>query len=323
MALTANVKSELLGVAPGTQEARAAEAAALIRFGGQIEPGESGIAITADFAEEAVAKRLAQTLKDLCGVEAAITHVPAGSANREARYEVRVEDGAADVIRRLKLVTASGHPVVGMPRQVISGSITAVESAWRGAFLARGKLTEPGRTATLEVACPGQEAALALVGLARRLSVPAKTRETRGVERVTIRDGETIGILLSRMGAPRTRIEWDKKRESRSAKAKAGHRLATFDDANTRRSAQAAAAAAARVERAMEILGDDVPEHLAEAGYLRVEHRHASLEELGRLAEPQMTKDAVAGRIRRLLSLADKRAAEIGVPDTHGAVEEQ
>ena len=69
----------------------------------------------------------------------------------------------------------------------------------------------------------------------------------------------------------------------------------------------------------MEILGDDVPEHLAEAGLLRVEHRHASLEELGRLADPQMTKDAVAGRIRRLLSLADKRASELGVEDTHGS----
>ncbi|OEY23936.1 DNA-binding protein WhiA [Corynebacterium sp. Marseille-P4321] len=319
MALTAKVKDELLGVVCSQQETRAAEAAALIRFGGELEMTERGVAIVADFAEEAVAKRLADSLSVLCSVDPELHEVPPGSGNKETRYEVRVVDGAAEVIRRLKLVTASGHPVVGMPRQVISGSISGVEAAWRGAFLARGRLTEPGRTATLEVACPGQEAALALVGLARRLSVSAKTRETRGVERVTIRDGETIGILLSRMGAPRTRIEWDQRRESKAANAKTGHRLATFDDANTRRSAQAAAAAAARVERAMEILGDDVPEHLAEAGYLRVEHRHASLEELGRLAEPQMTKDAVAGRIRRLLSLADKRAAELGMPDTHGA----
>ena len=33
-----------------------------------------------------------------------------------------------------------------------------------------------------------------------------------------------------------------------------------------------------------------------------------------------MTKDAVAGRIRRLLSMADKRAEELGVADTHAAV---
>ncbi|WP_313285109.1 DNA-binding protein WhiA, partial [Corynebacterium vitaeruminis] len=85
----------------------------------------------------------------------------------------------------------------------------------------------------------------------------------------------------------------------------------------------AAVAAAARVERAMAILGDDVPDHLAEAGQLRVQHRQASLEELGRLADPQMTKDAVAGRIRRLLSMADKRASELGIPDTQVAISEE
>lgn len=68
------------------------------------------------------------------------------------------------------------------------------------------------------------------------------------------------------------------------------------------------------------ILGDDVPDHLAEAGQLRVQHRQASLEELGRLADPQMTKDAVAGRIRRLLSMADKRAEDLDIPDTSAAV---
>ena len=75
-------------------------------------------------------------------------------------------------------------------------------------------------------------------------------------------------------------------------------------------------AAGARVERALEILGDEVPEHLKYAGKLRLEHKQASLEELGQLAEPPMTKDAIAGRIRRLLATADKKAAELGIPDT-------
>jgi len=74
------------------------------------------------------------------------------------------------------------------------------------------------------------------------------------------------------------------------------------------------------VARALEILGDDVPQHLREAGRLRAEHTQASLEELGQLAEPPMTKDAVAGRIRRLLQTADKRAADLGIPDTDSAV---
>ncbi len=101
------------------------------------------------------------------------------------------------------------------------------------------------------------------------------------------------------------------------------NRLANFDDANLRRSARAAVAAAARVERAMDLLGDTAPEHLQVAGRLRLSNRQASLEELGQLADPPMTKDAVAGRIRRLLAMADKRARELGVSDTESAVTQE
>ncbi|WP_446912604.1 DNA-binding protein WhiA, partial [Klebsiella pneumoniae] len=72
------------------------------------------------------------------------------------------------------------------------------------------------------------------------------------------------------------------------------NRLANFDDANLRRSARAAVTASARVERALEILGDSVLDHLRAAGRLRLEHRNASLEELGKVHEPPLTKDAIA-----------------------------
>ena len=51
-----------------------------------------------------------------------------------------------------------------------------------------------------------------------------------------------------------------------------------------------------------------------------MEHQQASLEELGQLHTPQLTKDAVAGRIRRLLATADKKAAELGIPSTEASL---
>jgi DNA-binding protein WhiA len=114
-------------------------------------------------------------------------------------------------------------------------------------------------------------------------------------------------------------MAWEDRRMRREVRATA-NRLANFDDANLRRSARAAVAAGARVARALEILGEDAPEHLLSAGRLRLEHSNASLEELGGLADPPMTKDAVAGRIRRLLAMADKRAGDLGIPDTESSV---
>ena len=46
----------------------------------------------------------------------------------------------------------------------------------------------------------------------------------------------------------------------------------------------------------------------------------ASLEELGQLADPPLTKDAIAGRIRRLLAMADRRAADQGIPTTEACL---
>ncbi|MGW1144007.1 hypothetical protein ACWD6I_02860, partial [Streptomyces sp. NPDC002454] len=48
-----------------------------------------------------------------------------------------------------------------------------------------------------------------------------------------------------------------------------------------------------------------------------------SLEELGALADPPLTKDAVAGRIRRLLAMADKRASDLGIPGTESNLTEE
>ena len=60
-------------------------------------------------------------------------------------------------------------------------------------------------------------------------------------------------------------MAWEERRMRREVRATA-NRLANFDDANLRRSARAAVAAGARVQRAMEVLGDGVPDHLRLAG---------------------------------------------------------
>lgn len=317
--LTEQVKEELAAVGVTRQSARAAELASILRFAGEVDVSGDSMAYELELDNQAIAQRILMALDELYGIEAE-SHVvgPAGTA-KKSRVIVRITTGAKELTRRLGLITRSGHAVVGLPPQVISGTVADSEAAWRGAFLAHGSLTEPGRSSALEVTCPCQEAALALVGCARRLGISAKTKETRGEDRVVVRDGDAIGALLTRMGAQVTRLSWEKKRVKREAHD-TSRRLDNFDDANLRRSARAAVTAAARVDRAMEILGDDVPEHLADAGRLRVQHREASLEELGRLADPPMTKDAVAGRIRRLLSMADKRAEELDIPDTNESI---
>lgn len=319
MALTAQVKDELARVAVEKTSARKAEVATTLRFAGGLHIVSGRIVIEAELDTAVGARRLRGFIHEVFGLMSEIIVVSGGALKKGNRYVVRVVKEGESLARQTGLLDHRGRPVRGLPPQVVGGSIEDTIAAWRGAFIAHGSLTEPGRSSALEVTSPGPEAALALVGAARRLGVSAKSREVRGVDRVVIRDGDAIAQLLTRLGAHDSVLEWEDKRTRREVRGTA-NRLANFDDANLRRSAQAAVAAGARVQRAFEILGDEVPEHLVEAGRLRLENKDASLEELGKLATPQLTKDAVAGRIRRLLATADKRAEELGIPDTEAGI---
>lgn len=319
MAMTAEVKDELSRLVITQVSCRRAEVSALLRFAGGLHIVAGRVVVEAEVDLGSIARRLRREIFDLYGYSSDVHVLSAGGLRKSSRYVVRVAKDGEALARQTGLLDMRGRPVRGLPVQVVGGTVGDAEAAWRGAFLAHGSLTEPGRSSALEISCPGPEAALALVGAARRLGVAAKAREVRGTDRVVVRDGEAIGALLTRMGAQDTRLVWEERRMRREVRATA-NRLANFDDANLRRSARAAVAAAARVERALLILGEDVPDHLAAAGALRVQHRQASLEELGQLADPPMTKDAVAGRIRRLLSMADRKAKDTGIPDTESAV---
>ena len=291
----------------------------MLRFAGGLHLVGGRIVIEAEFDTGAAARRLRSFIAELYSIDSELLVINGSGVRRGPRYTVRVVREGEQLARMTGLVDQNRRPVRGLPPVVVGGSMADSVAVWRGAFLARGSLTEPGRSMALEVTCPGSEAALALVGAARRLGLSVKSREVRGVDRVVIRDGDAIAELLTRMGAAETRIVWEERRKRREVRASV-NRLANFDDANLRRSARAAVTASARVERAMEILGEDVPEHLRAAGELRLAHRQASLEELGRLHEPPLTKDAVAGRIRRLLATADKAADDAGIPNTEASL---
>ena len=320
--MTAGVKDELSRLPITRTCCRKAEVSALLRFAGGLHLVAGRVVVEAELDTAAAARRARATIADLYGHASTITVVQPSGIRRGNRYLLTVANDGQRLAKQAGLLDPSGRPVRGLPAVIVNGALCDAESAWRGAFLAHGSLTEPGRSAALEVSCPGPEAALALVGAARRLGIPSKAREVRAIDRVVIRDGDAISAMLTRMGAHESVLAWEERRMRREVRATA-NRLANFDDANLRRSARAAVAAGARVERALEILGDTVPDHLAAAGQLRLEHKQASLEELGGLADPPMTKDAIAGRIRRLLALADRRAAELGIPDTEESLPAQ
>ena len=322
MLMTAAVADELSRLPLTKACCRRAETITLLRFAGAVHQQPGRWRIEVDLATPLLARRLGIAIRALYGYPTQLQVLPPFGDPTAPRHRLQVSApaDAAALARRTGLANPRGQLVRGLPAPLIAGRVCDAAAIWRAAFLVAGSLTEPHRLPALDIVCPTPETAMALTGTARRLGITTKTKHIRDVDRVTVRDPDAITALLTQMGAPDTAATWAQHRTQRREHT-SGPRLPGFDDANHTRAtlAAAAAAAAARVDRALLILGE-APEHLAAVAALRSTHREMSLQALGQMLNPPMTTDAVAGRIRRLLALADTTARRTGIPDTTTAL---
>ena len=156
MALTAQVKDELARLPIEKTSCRKAEVSSLLRFAGGLHLVSGRIVIEAELDTAIAARRLRQAISEVYGHTSEIIVVSAGGIRRGSRYVIRVAKDGESLARQTGLLDSRGRPVRGLPPQVVSAGISEAEAAWRGAFLAHGSLTEPGRSSALEVTCPGQ-----------------------------------------------------------------------------------------------------------------------------------------------------------------------
>src|SRR5947207_7269230 len=169
MAMTAAVKDELARLDVTKPCCRKAEVTALLRLAGGLHIVAGRLVIEAELDAGAAARRLRKDIHEVFGHTSDISVLAPGGLRKGNRYVVRVVKDGEALARQTGLIDGRGRPVRGLPPQVVAGAVCDAESAWRGAFLAHGSLTEPGRSSALEVTCPGPEAAVALVGAVARL----------------------------------------------------------------------------------------------------------------------------------------------------------
>src|SRR6266571_637399 len=177
MALTSLVKDELSRVTVLKPCCRKAEVSTLLRFAGGLHLAAGHIVVEAELDTGAAARRLRKDIIEMFGHSSELIVLAPSGLRKGNRYLVRVSKDGDSLARQTGLIDGRGRPVRGMARKVVAGSTCDCEAAWRGAFLAHGSLTEPGRSMSMELTCPGPEAALAMVGAARRLRIHAKARE--------------------------------------------------------------------------------------------------------------------------------------------------
>ena len=301
-----SVKEELLKALPDRPCCMLSELSAITRHSGTlILRGRGRMALRFHAASTALAKRILILLKRrLKIVPQIIFHEEHRFGRHRSVYLDLQEGDTRRLLTALQMLKAGegGLMLQRMPRNTMSRR--CCQRAYiRAVFLSCGSVRDPSGGYTMEFAFADPEKAQAFRSILEKQAVPYHVRIRRNDELVTLTDGETVADMLAMMGAPLSRLSFEDQRIIRGGSARATRAL-NCDTANLNRQLRKAEEQI-RMIREYESLHslDSLPDDLAEAARVRLEHPSVSLEELGSYFARQLTKSGVSHRMEKLMEV--------------------
>lgn len=175
----------------------------------------------------------------------------------------------------------------------------------RGAFLAGGSVTDPGKGYHMEMSTTHQFVARESFALFQEvMGFSPKAAQRGGGQVLYLKQSEKISDFLTFLGAPVAAMGIMEARLEKELNNKVNRRC-NCDDANTSKVVDAAQEqlAAIRLLRESGTL-DSLPPKLKEAAAAREANPEASLSELAGMMEPAITKPAMNNRMKKLVQTA-------------------
>ena len=179
----------------------------------------------------------------------------------------------------------------------------------RGAFLAGGSVTDPGKGYHLEITTTHQSVARETYALIREvMDVFPKTAARGGGQVLYFKQSELISDFLTYVGAPVAAMGIMEARLEKDLNNKVNRRC-NCDDANTSKVVEAAQEQLAAIRKLRQLgLFDRLPAKLQLAAAAREDNPESSLSELAGMMEPPITKPAMSHRLKKLVEMAKEGA---------------
>lgn len=178
----------------------------------------------------------------------------------------------------------------------------------KGAFLAGGSVTDPGKGYHLELTTTHQSVAAQCYSLVQELLPFAPKLTKRGGSHVLyLKQSDQISDSLTYLGAPISAMGIMEAKLEKELNNNVNRRC-NCDDANTSKVVEAAQEqlAALRILRSRGIT-EQLPPKLKEAALARENNPEASLTELAAMMEPPITKPAMNHRLQKLVMMAKEK----------------
>lgn len=299
MSFTAEVKDELSRVEPVCPDCDKAQLSALLRVEGTLSIGADGPRLEVATETASVARSVIRLLHSVYELGTDLT-VRRSILHKSHNYLITApaQKGLTDALRDMGILGASGLESGIDPGLVDKPCCCA--AYLRGAFLGGGYIADPRGDAHFELTASSEDLIAACAELMEDHGIRAKHIRRHNMYVIYIKGIDRIIDFLAFCGASQSKRAIENARAVKSVRNDINRRV-NAEMANHVRATKASMRQIEAIQRYVQENGvEDMPDSLREIAMLRVQHPEASMKELGELADPPMSKNAVSHRLRRI-----------------------
>lgn len=170
----------------------------------------------------------------------------------------------------------------------------------RGTFLSSGSITNPERGYHLEISTELTGLVEKIMAIMASLGLEAGVTQRKGSLVIYMKDGGEIVTMLNLMGAHSALLHFENVRVMKDMRNQV-NRLVNCETANVDKTVKAAMDQLEDIQIIDAAIGlEELPPKLREIARVRLENPYASLQEIGDLMVPKMSKSGVNYRFRQL-----------------------
>lgn len=298
MSFSSEIKSELCALPFGDRALALAECYGVLLYCHTFTPRELRIVTaSADFAQ-----RLPKSFKKAFGVS-----LPEPKETGRGRQVFHTEEAAvlAPILDAIGLDpgrSVSHHINLGVLEE--PGATVAF---LRGAFLAGGSVTDPGKGFHMELATAHYSVSREAEAILTDLGYPPNSSKRSGSYMLYYKRAEAIADVLTLLGADTSSLRVVEAQVERSMNNKVNRQI-NCDSANADKVVAAAQEQLDAILRIQSEYGLAVlPEKLQDAALLRIANPEASLADLAKLSYPAVSKSTLSYRLKKILEFDPKK----------------
>ena len=307
MSFSGQVKRELMHLQPDRSCCQLSELSALTQCcASLVLRGGGRMSVVYQVENVALAKRIFLLLKLRLNIIPTIeyTYSTRFGGRRICMLTVPENDSRKLLVNvRMMRQSESGDVLRTLPRSAISKRCCR-NAYLRGAFLGAGSILTPDKGYQMEFVASSKERADALRYILEKCDLYLAEMQRRGSTVLYARRGDDVVALLGMMGAGQALMDMENARITRESRNQA-NRAANCDQANTMKQISAAQKQADQILAYREDPKVPLPADLQELATLRLEYMEASLEQLGEMMHPALTKSGVNHRMRKLMKFIE------------------